>query len=302
VATDRAGNVYIADAQHKSIRREDAATGIISTIAGDGRDGFCGDGGPATSACLEPRHLAVDAASNVFVADGIRVRLVEAATGLILTVAGNTAGDRCCDQCGPVPEDCLLADDLGIDPQGHLIFPETLSVVRQARVRRVTLSCPNGTLDPRESCDDGNLVSGDGCDTNCTLTGCGNGVLTAGEDCDDGNMDDDDACPATCQLNGFVPALRACSGIADLPACTGDRIPPGLARRVARACEHLGRAAVTATRALQLTWVAASDLRHAARYAASRGRMRGVSGSCTGALATRIRDAAESARAVLATL
>jgi cysteine-rich repeat protein len=52
----------------------------------------------------------------------------------------------------------------------------------------------------QEQCDDGNLVDGDGCDSNCTPTGCGNGIVTAGEQCDDGNTVDGDCCSATCQL------------------------------------------------------------------------------------------------------
>jgi len=56
--------------------------------------------------------------------------------------------------------------------------------------------CGNGTLDPGEGCEDGNTVSGDGCDANCTPTACGNGIATAGEECD-GN--DAAACAAGCR-------------------------------------------------------------------------------------------------------
>jgi cysteine-rich repeat protein len=52
------------------------------------------------------------------------------------------------------------------------------------------------------ACDDGNAVSGDGCDPNCTVTGCGDGVLTSGEACDDGNLANGDGCSATCQSEG----------------------------------------------------------------------------------------------------
>src|SRR4051812_17175306 len=50
----------------------------------------------------------------------------------------------------------------------------------------VPIECGNDVLEEGESCDDGNLVDGDGCDSNCLATSCGNGVLTDGEDCDDG--------------------------------------------------------------------------------------------------------------------
>jgi cysteine-rich repeat protein len=70
--------------------------------------------------------------------------------------------------------------------------------------------CGNNVVEPNETCDDGNLVDGDGCDSNCTVTACGNGVLTAGEACDDGNTSNTDACLDTCVAascnDGFVHA------------------------------------------------------------------------------------------------
>jgi len=74
--------------------------------------------------------------------------------------------------------------------------------------------CGNHVVEPPEQCDDGNLVSGDGCDANCTLTGCGNHVVTAGEQCDDGNVASGDCCSPTCQLE---PAGTPCD---DGNACT----------------------------------------------------------------------------------
>lgn len=58
--------------------------------------------------------------------------------------------------------------------------------------------CGNGVRAGSEACDDGNLFSGDGCDANCTVTGCGNGIVTSGEDCDDGNVVGNDGCSPTC--------------------------------------------------------------------------------------------------------
>ena len=96
VAVDTAGNFFIADLLHQRVRRVDAATGIITTVAGNGTFGFGGDGGLATNASLAfPSSVAVDAAGNVFIADTFneRIRRVDAATGIITTVAGNgTAG------------------------------------------------------------------------------------------------------------------------------------------------------------------------------------------------------------------
>lgn len=59
-------------------------------------------------------------------------------------------------------------------------------------------SCSDGVKSADEFCDDGNTVDGDGCDSNCTITGCGNGILTTGETCDDGNTNDLDECTNSC--------------------------------------------------------------------------------------------------------
>ena len=61
VAVDAAGNVYISDAVAEVIREVIGATGIISTVAGNGTQGFAGDGGPATSAeFFDPYGLTAD--------------------------------------------------------------------------------------------------------------------------------------------------------------------------------------------------------------------------------------------------
>ncbi len=93
VALDSAGNLYTAEGypSHR-VRRVDASTGVIVTIAGNGSNVFGGDGGLAIGASLsEPNGIAVDGAGNVYIADTehSRVRKVAAGTGIISTVAGN---------------------------------------------------------------------------------------------------------------------------------------------------------------------------------------------------------------------
>ena len=93
VALDGSGNLYIADENNNRIRKVDAA-GRISTVAGDGTEGFGGDGGAATAAQLDfPRGVALDGAGNLYIADGNnqRIRKVDAA-GVITTVAGGGSG------------------------------------------------------------------------------------------------------------------------------------------------------------------------------------------------------------------
>jgi cysteine-rich repeat protein len=64
-----------------------------------------------------------------------------------------------------------------------------------------TALCGNGTTEaPNEACDDGNLINGDGCQANCTVTpACGNSFTEAGEQCDDGNLISGDGCNSICQ-------------------------------------------------------------------------------------------------------
>jgi cysteine-rich repeat protein len=76
-------------------------------------------------------------------------------------------------------------------------------------------ACGNNVTDPDEACDDGNLISGDGCDLNCTVTACGNGIVTAGESCDDGNVVGGDDCSPTCTNgcgNGSREVSEPCDG------------------------------------------------------------------------------------------
>ena len=93
---DSAGNLYIADTSHHRIRKVDAMTGLITTVAGTGVAGFSGDGGPATAAQLNaPWDVAIDAAGNTYIADtgSHCVRRIDAVSNQIQTVAG-TCGRR----------------------------------------------------------------------------------------------------------------------------------------------------------------------------------------------------------------
>jgi sugar lactone lactonase YvrE len=94
VAVDAAGNLYIADSPASSILKL-GTNGIITTVAGNGKGGYSGDGGPATDAELsEPQGVAVDASGNLFIADGGDNVIRKVGTnGIITTVAGyGTAG------------------------------------------------------------------------------------------------------------------------------------------------------------------------------------------------------------------
>jgi sugar lactone lactonase YvrE len=95
IALDPAGNIFFADSGNNAIRRIDAFTGIITTVAGTiAQHGYTGDSGLATLATLNgPNGIAIDGSGNLYIADTGNnvVRLVSGATGIISTIAGTGA-------------------------------------------------------------------------------------------------------------------------------------------------------------------------------------------------------------------
>jgi len=93
VYVDAFGNIYAVDTKNDVIRKADATTNIINSVAGNGTAGFSGDGGLATLAQLDyPEAVWVDGSGNMFIVDtdNCRIRRVDATTGIITTVAGTT--------------------------------------------------------------------------------------------------------------------------------------------------------------------------------------------------------------------
>ncbi len=93
LTVDNAGNVFVAAKNRGRIRHVDAATGIITTVAGGGignpMEKIFGDGGPATEAFVKlPEDVALDDQGNFYIATDNRIRKVDAATGIITTIAG----------------------------------------------------------------------------------------------------------------------------------------------------------------------------------------------------------------------
>jgi sugar lactone lactonase YvrE len=126
VALDASGNFYIGDRCNPRIRKVDGATGIITTVAGNGIATFAGDGGVATSASLNyPEGVALDASGNLYIADtsNHRIRKVDAATGIISTVAGIGS---CTGLCYP--------KGVALDASGNLLFSGEIN----CRVYKVT--------------------------------------------------------------------------------------------------------------------------------------------------------------------
>ena len=140
VTVDSSGSLYIADRGSNRIRK--ITSGTISTIAGNGTEGFSGDAGPATAASLSnPMGVAVDSAGNVYIADGdnFRVRKV-APGGIITTIAGNTDLLAPLGDGGPATGAFLLGPGgLAMDAAGSLY-------VAEAYVGRVRKVAAGGTI------------------------------------------------------------------------------------------------------------------------------------------------------------
>jgi hypothetical protein len=126
VFADSAGNLFICDQWNHAIRKVNASTGIITTIAGTGTAGYTGDGGLAISAQLnQPSGLYVDKQENVFIAeygDGL-IRKIDGATGIISTVAGigtlGFSGDG-----GPATNAELRCGDVFLDQYGTVFIAD----------------------------------------------------------------------------------------------------------------------------------------------------------------------------------
>jgi streptogramin lyase len=95
VRFDKSGNMVFVEMQNHLIRKVDAKTGNISTVAGTGKMGFGGDGGPATKAQFSsPHSITFDDKDNLYIADigNHRIRRVDAKSGVVTTIAGT--GER----------------------------------------------------------------------------------------------------------------------------------------------------------------------------------------------------------------
>ena len=144
LAFDARGNLWFSDTFNHCVRRVDATSGIIVTVAGTGEKGFAGDGGPARQALLnEPYGIVLDRARNAYVADRLnaRVRRIDAARGVIETIAGDGSRAFGGDD-GPAVEAGLIEPNgLALDPEEKRLF---VADVADHRVRAIDLA--QGTI------------------------------------------------------------------------------------------------------------------------------------------------------------
>ena len=135
LALDAVDNLYFADTGNHRIRRIDAATGVISTAAGDGTQGFSGDYGPAISAAIDsPTGLAIHA-NILYMADthNHRIRAVNLTTGTISTLAGTGALGFSGDTTLAAAAVLALPHGLTVDFSGNLYIADT----ENHRIRRI---------------------------------------------------------------------------------------------------------------------------------------------------------------------
>ena len=132
---DRDGHLFVVERDNHVVRRIDARTGVITTVAGTGSAGFGGDGGPAAQAQFrQPHSIAFDASGQLLVCDigNHRLRRIDLQRGTIETVAGT--GER-----GPTPDEAPLAGtplngprsmDVAADGTIYLVLREGNAVFR----------------------------------------------------------------------------------------------------------------------------------------------------------------------------
>jgi len=159
VAVDAQGNLYIADSANNVIRRVDARTGVITTVAGDfaagkasnGLGGFSGDGGPATSARLnDPQGVALDGAGDLFIADTFNnaVREVTPAGTITTVVNSATAGGGIpaaggeTNNAAPTASKLNTPYGIGIDPSTETLY---VADTKNSKIAAVTGLAQSGS-------------------------------------------------------------------------------------------------------------------------------------------------------------
>lgn len=119
-------------------------SGVITTVAGNGREGYSGDGGLASTAELrDPGAIAIDSAGNVYVSDSndYRIRKVSVSTGIITTVAGTGTFGYSGDGGAAISAKIGYVTALAVDSLGNLFIDDSSN----CRIRKVSTSTGNIT-------------------------------------------------------------------------------------------------------------------------------------------------------------
>jgi uncharacterized protein (TIGR03437 family) len=149
VAVDDSGTLFIADRLNHRVRKI-SATGIVTTVAGNGTAGSSGDGGAAIAAQLNaPLSVALDTSKNLLIADTGRIRKVSP-EGVITTLAGGGTLSGADADGGPATSAQLDPTSVSVDSAGNVFIAD----LANNRVRKVspdgiiTTAAGNGTIGP----------------------------------------------------------------------------------------------------------------------------------------------------------
>ena len=219
LAVDPRGALLFID--HARIRRVDFATGTITSIAGGVEFAFTPDGQPAAgSPFFYATGLGIDSGGNVIVAerDSQRVRRIDAATGLLSTIAGTGAiGWQGYGDGGPgTLAELYWPSGLVVAHTDRVYIVE--DTVHRIRVIESGPRCGDWVQDANESCDDGNPVGGDCCSPTCEIESATTVCRPAIGTCDVAETCSGSS--GTCPTDSFVASGDACAD--DGNACTSD--------------------------------------------------------------------------------
>jgi sugar lactone lactonase YvrE len=136
---DSNGNLYIADTEDQVVL-EVSVAGPVSTIAGNGVQGFAGDGGAATSAQLDtPTGVAVDSNGNIYIADSHNHRIREVSGGIITTIAGTGAPGFSGDGGAATSAKLDMPFAVCVDSSGNIYIADT----NNNRIREISAGTIN---------------------------------------------------------------------------------------------------------------------------------------------------------------
>ena len=225
ISVDGAGNLFIADVGNSRIRKVDHITGIITTVAGNGIQGYSGDDSAATNAKLNtPWGVAADKWGNIYISDAYNSRIRKIDTnGIIRTIAGTGVGGYSGDN-GPATMAQVSASALNkitVDDIGNVYFDDS------ARIRKIdatgTITTIAGTGVGGNTGDHGPATAAEIYNEGLKVDRSGNVFIADVEDNIIRKIDAGDLITTVvgCVLSGYngdnIPAttafLRACTGV-----------------------------------------------------------------------------------------
>ncbi len=139
LVADRYGNVYFADPYNNAIRKI-SASGIMSTVAGDGTAGYSGDGGPASRSRLSaPVGMAIDQHGNIYFSDQNNAAIRKISfDGIITTIAGNGHDGYTGDGGRATDATMYIPSGIAVDNNGDVYFADSFNhVIRKISARGI---------------------------------------------------------------------------------------------------------------------------------------------------------------------